>query len=255
MGLITAMVITALPMAGDYYTNQLLSGSPKTTMIGNTIYYYLAAGSQKNVGACLVIQLSVVLLVFMAYYLVLTQRASKEADPMSSLTAVDAANAARGVPDQPEPAASLARPLAQAILPVHPHLAVHPLVARAGGHGRAVLVQRRTVTHPVARILVPLVLERSLFVDSFTDPDLLRATPQHHGPGYPDDLVSVPIGVLLALGLTRWRSTASAASNGVSLVPAGHAGDRARLGLVPGLQRPCTRRSSRSASAPWCSAT
>lgn len=32
-------------------------------------------------------------------------------------------------------------------------------------------------------------------------------------------LVSVPIGVLLALGLTRWRSKASAASNGISLVP------------------------------------
>jgi ABC-type spermidine/putrescine transport system permease subunit I len=79
MGLITALVITALPMAGDYYTNQLLSGSPKTTMIGNTIYYYLAQGPQKNVGACLVIQLSMVLLLFMAYYLVLTQRASKEA--------------------------------------------------------------------------------------------------------------------------------------------------------------------------------
>jgi ABC-type spermidine/putrescine transport system permease subunit I len=79
MGLITALVITALPMAGDYYTNQLLSGSPKTTMIGNTIYSFLAQGSQKNVGACLVILLSLVLLVFMAYYLFLTQRASKEA--------------------------------------------------------------------------------------------------------------------------------------------------------------------------------
>jgi len=32
-------------------------------------------------------------------------------------------------------------------------------------------------------------------------------------------LVSVPIGVLLALGLTRWRSKASAVSNGISLVP------------------------------------
>ena len=32
-------------------------------------------------------------------------------------------------------------------------------------------------------------------------------------------IVSVPLGVLLALGLTRWRSRASAASNGISLVP------------------------------------
>ena len=79
MGLITALVITALPMAGDYYTNQLLSGSPKTNMIGNTIYQYLVQGTLKNVGASLVILLSLILLVFMAYYLVLTQRASKEA--------------------------------------------------------------------------------------------------------------------------------------------------------------------------------
>jgi len=78
MGLITATVITALPMAGDYYTNTLLSGSPRTNMIGNTIYSYLAQGSQKNVGATLVIILSLVLLLFMGYYLILTQRASRE---------------------------------------------------------------------------------------------------------------------------------------------------------------------------------
>jgi spermidine/putrescine transport system permease protein len=66
-------------MAGDYYTNQLLSGSPKTTMVGNTIYAYLVQGTQKSVGASLVILLSLVLLVFMMYYLVLTQRASRDA--------------------------------------------------------------------------------------------------------------------------------------------------------------------------------
>jgi spermidine/putrescine transport system permease protein len=32
-------------------------------------------------------------------------------------------------------------------------------------------------------------------------------------------LIATPIGVLLALGLTRWRSKASAVSNGISLVP------------------------------------
>jgi len=79
MGLITALVITALPMAGDYYTNQLLSGSPKTNMIGNTIYSYLVQGTLKNVGASLVLLLSFVLLLFMGYYLWLTQRASREA--------------------------------------------------------------------------------------------------------------------------------------------------------------------------------
>jgi ABC-type spermidine/putrescine transport system permease subunit I len=79
MGLITALVITALPMGGDYYTNTLVSGSPNTNMIGNQIELFLLEGPQKNLGASLVLVLSIVLLLFMAYYLVLTQRASRDA--------------------------------------------------------------------------------------------------------------------------------------------------------------------------------
>jgi spermidine/putrescine transport system permease protein len=79
LGLITAIVITALPMAGDYYTNTIVSGSPSTTMIGNQIELFLLQGPQKNFGAALVLLLSLVLLFFMAYYLVLTQRASRDA--------------------------------------------------------------------------------------------------------------------------------------------------------------------------------
>jgi spermidine/putrescine transport system permease protein len=78
MGLITALVITALPMAGDYYTNTIVSGSPHTNMVGNQIELFLLEGPQKNIGAALVLLLSLVLLFFMFYYLVLTQRASKE---------------------------------------------------------------------------------------------------------------------------------------------------------------------------------
>jgi spermidine/putrescine transport system permease protein len=79
LGLITAIVITALPMAGDYYTNTIVSGSPSTTMIGNQIELFLLQGPQKNFGAALVLLLSLVLMFFMAYYLVLTQRASRDA--------------------------------------------------------------------------------------------------------------------------------------------------------------------------------
>jgi len=79
LGLITAIVITALPLAGDYYTNTIVSGSPSTTMIGNQIELFLLQGPQKNFGAALVLLLSLVLMFFMAYYLVLTQRASRDA--------------------------------------------------------------------------------------------------------------------------------------------------------------------------------
>ena len=53
-GILAAAVITALPMMGDYYTADLLSGSPRTSMIGNQIEFYLFEGSQKNAGASLV---------------------------------------------------------------------------------------------------------------------------------------------------------------------------------------------------------
>src|SRR4051795_10878891 len=79
LGLITAIVITALPMAGDYYTNTIVSGSPKTSMVGNQIELYLLQGPQKNLGASIVLLLSFVLLFFMLYYLFLTQRAAKDA--------------------------------------------------------------------------------------------------------------------------------------------------------------------------------
>ena len=78
MGLITALVITALPMAGDYYTNTIVSGSPNTSMVGNLIELFLLQGPLKNFGAALVLLLSLVLMFFMAYYLILTQRASRD---------------------------------------------------------------------------------------------------------------------------------------------------------------------------------
>jgi ABC-type spermidine/putrescine transport system permease subunit I len=78
MGLITALVITALPMAGDYYTNTIVSGSPNTNMVGNQIELFLLEGPLKNFGAALVLLLSLVLMFFMAYYLILTQRASRD---------------------------------------------------------------------------------------------------------------------------------------------------------------------------------
>jgi spermidine/putrescine transport system permease protein len=79
VGLITAMVITALPMFGDYYTNTLVSNSPTTVMVGNAIEESIQSGFSRAQGASLVLLLSAVLLVFMAYYLILTLRSSREA--------------------------------------------------------------------------------------------------------------------------------------------------------------------------------
>lgn len=76
---LAATVITALPMFGDYYTNTILSGSPRTTMIGNQIDS-LTRGSQPQKGAGLVLVVSAFLLLFMAYYLVVLARQTREAN-------------------------------------------------------------------------------------------------------------------------------------------------------------------------------
>ena len=77
-GILAASVITALPMFGDYYTNTILSGSPRTTMIGNQIESHHPS-PQPQKGAVLVLVLSALLLVLMAYYLVITTRAQRDA--------------------------------------------------------------------------------------------------------------------------------------------------------------------------------
>ena len=76
--LIAGAFITALPMLGDYFTNQLLSGAPGTTMIGNAIEGQLDSPGETGQGAVLALMLLVVLLIPMIYYAVSTARSSSE---------------------------------------------------------------------------------------------------------------------------------------------------------------------------------
>jgi len=75
--ILTGCVIIALPMFGDYYTPDLLSGSPKTSMLGNQITLYILGGQQIPVGAALVVVLMLVLSVLLAYYVFATARAQR----------------------------------------------------------------------------------------------------------------------------------------------------------------------------------
>jgi len=77
-GMMAAGVITALPMFGDYYTQDLLSASPRTSMLGNQIYSFLKSGQSKQVGAALVVAMSTFLGILMAYYLWSTNAAAKD---------------------------------------------------------------------------------------------------------------------------------------------------------------------------------
>jgi spermidine/putrescine transport system permease protein len=76
--IIAATFITVLPMLGDYFTNQLVSGSPGTTMIGNVVEGQLQSPGETGQGAALAILLLIALLIPMVYYAVSTARASRE---------------------------------------------------------------------------------------------------------------------------------------------------------------------------------
>jgi spermidine/putrescine transport system permease protein len=77
-GLVAAGILIALPMFGDYYTNDLLSRSPSTEMIGNQIDFFLNASTQPQTGAVLVIALSIFLLLLMSFYLRSTRQQSRQ---------------------------------------------------------------------------------------------------------------------------------------------------------------------------------
>jgi spermidine/putrescine transport system permease protein len=73
-GILAALVIVSLPMFGDYYTQNLLSGSPKTTMLGNLIDEAVQSTGQGPKAAVFVLILMMVVLVPMLYYMRSTSR-------------------------------------------------------------------------------------------------------------------------------------------------------------------------------------
>jgi ABC-type spermidine/putrescine transport system permease subunit I len=77
--ILTGMLITVLPMLGDYFTNNLLSGTRGTAMIGNVIDQQLYANGFEGEGAVLSLLLLVVLVVPMAYYVRATAKSAREA--------------------------------------------------------------------------------------------------------------------------------------------------------------------------------
>jgi ABC-type spermidine/putrescine transport system permease subunit I len=67
-GVLAGIVVVALPMFGDFYTPDLISGSPRTSMLGNTINGYIQGGPDKALGSALTLLLAVFLLVAMIWY-------------------------------------------------------------------------------------------------------------------------------------------------------------------------------------------
>ena len=77
-GILAGSVLIALPMFGDYYTPNIVSGAPTTSMLGNQIDLYFHGTSQPTIGAALTILLSLFLVILMGYYIWTVHRATKE---------------------------------------------------------------------------------------------------------------------------------------------------------------------------------
>jgi ABC-type spermidine/putrescine transport system permease subunit I len=76
--ILASLVIVTLPMFGDYYTNNLLSGSPKTTMFGNLLDNSMEATGQGPEAAILVLFLALFLTIPMLYYMRETAKAQRQ---------------------------------------------------------------------------------------------------------------------------------------------------------------------------------
>jgi spermidine/putrescine transport system permease protein len=77
--ILTGMLITVLPMLGDYFTNQLLSGTTGTTMIGNVIDDQLSTPGLQGEGAVFSLLLLLILIIPMVYYVIATNRSARQA--------------------------------------------------------------------------------------------------------------------------------------------------------------------------------
>jgi ABC-type spermidine/putrescine transport system permease subunit I len=74
--ILTGLLITVLPMIGDYFTNQMLSGATNTAMIGNVVDTQLSTTQLQTQGAALSMMMLGVLVIPMLYYVIVTNRAS-----------------------------------------------------------------------------------------------------------------------------------------------------------------------------------
>jgi spermidine/putrescine transport system permease protein len=75
--ILTGLLIVSLPMFGDYFTNDLLSGSPRTSMLGNLINNTVSTPGQSAEAAAFVLLLFALLVPPMVYYAMSTSRRSR----------------------------------------------------------------------------------------------------------------------------------------------------------------------------------
>ena len=78
IGILGGAVLITLPMFGDYYTPDIVSGAPQTSLLGNQIDLYFHYAGQPTIGAALTVILAAFLTVLMVYYMWTIHRASRD---------------------------------------------------------------------------------------------------------------------------------------------------------------------------------
>lgn len=77
--IVAAVLLTCLPMLGDYFTSDMLSASPKTAMVGNLINDSVQAPGQTGQAGAFVMLVFLIALLPMLYYIRSTSRSSEVA--------------------------------------------------------------------------------------------------------------------------------------------------------------------------------
>lgn len=72
--IVAAVLLTCLPMLGDYFTSDMLSASPKTAMVGNLINDSVLTPGQTGQAGAFVLLVFLVALIPMLYYIRVTNR-------------------------------------------------------------------------------------------------------------------------------------------------------------------------------------
>ena len=72
--IVAAVLLTCLPMLGDYFTSDMLSASPKTAMVGNLINDSVQSPGQTGQAGAFVMLVFLVALLPMLYYIRVTSR-------------------------------------------------------------------------------------------------------------------------------------------------------------------------------------
>ena len=153
-GILAGSVIILLPMFGDYYTPDLLSGATRTTMFGNQIYFFLNSGTGGSKGAAMVVilerdrQRADVLLPLHGGARGQGGQVSSLAEPTAEGRTVLGPATRQGV---------VLQPLGTPALSARGDVALRAVVDRARDHRHPVLVQCGAFAQHVAGVLVALV--------------------------------------------------------------------------------------------------